>query len=171
MPIAPDWRSVREVIEMLHTAAAGGGNLLLNIGPAPDGSVPAEAVERLEAVGKWLETYGEAVYGQVDRADGRMEWMPTGGWTLKGNTAYFWCSRWPGQELAIGGLHASRAQGDTARQRRHGRLRADGEPAGLARPARNTTPTPSPAFPSSSWNAMRRPPRSSAQATSSSNNF
>ena len=35
---------------------------------------------------------------------GRMEWLPTGSWTLKGNTAYYWCQRWPGDELAIGGL-------------------------------------------------------------------
>jgi alpha-L-fucosidase len=104
MPISPDWRSVREVITMLNTAAAGGGNLLLNIGPTPDGSIPPEATERLDAVGRWIETYGEALYGQVDRTDGRMEWLPTGGWSLKGNTAYFWCSRWPGSELAIGGL-------------------------------------------------------------------
>ena len=48
MPISPDWRSVREVIDMLRTAAAGQGNLLLNIGPTPDGSVPPEAVERLD---------------------------------------------------------------------------------------------------------------------------
>jgi alpha-L-fucosidase len=33
-----------------------------------------------------------------------VEWLPTGGWTLKGNNAYFWCSRWPGEELAVGGL-------------------------------------------------------------------
>jgi alpha-L-fucosidase len=106
MPISPDWRSVREVVGMLRTAAGGAGNLLLNIGPAPDGSVPPEAVERLEAVGKWVEQYGEALYGPVDRADGRMEWMPTGQWTLKGNTAYYWCNRWPGEELVIGGLRA-----------------------------------------------------------------
>jgi alpha-L-fucosidase len=104
MPISPDWRSTREVVQLLNTAAAGGGNLLLNIGPAPDGSVPTEAVERLTAVGEWLGIYGEAVYGAVDRTQGRMEWLPTGGWTLKGNDAYFWCSRWPGAELAIGGL-------------------------------------------------------------------
>ena len=105
MPISPDWRSVREVIRMLRTAAAGQGNLLLNIGPAPDGSVPPEAVERLEAVGKWVAANGEALYGQMDRADrGRMEWMPTGEWTVKGNTAYYWCTRWPGEQLVIGGL-------------------------------------------------------------------
>jgi alpha-L-fucosidase len=104
MPISPDWRSTREVVLLLNTAAAGSGNLLLNIGPAPDGSVPPEAVERLMAVGQWLDTYGEAAYGAVERTQGRMEWLPTGGWTLKGNTAYFWCSRWPGETLAIGGL-------------------------------------------------------------------
>jgi alpha-L-fucosidase len=104
MPISPDWRSVREVIQMLNTASAGQGNLLLNIGPAPDGSIPTEAVERLEAVGSWIEQYGEAMYGQVDRADELTEWMPTGSWSIKGNTAYYWCSRWPGRELAIGGL-------------------------------------------------------------------
>ncbi len=103
-PTAIDWRSVREVLGMLRTATAGGGNLLLNIGPAPDGSVPPEATERLLPVGKWLAKNGEAVYGQVDRVQGKLEWLPTGNWTLKGNTAYYWCSRWPGTELAIGGL-------------------------------------------------------------------
>jgi len=106
MPISPDWRSVREVVGMLRTAAAGQGNLLLNIGPAPDGSVPPEAVERLEAVGRWVDANGEAMYGQMDRAGrGTVDWMPTGQWTIAGNTAYYWCTRWPGKELAIGGLH------------------------------------------------------------------
>ena len=104
MPISPDWHTVREVVGMLNSATAGAGNLLLNIGPAPDGSVPPEAVERLEAVGRWLATNQEAVYGEVDRIAGRLESMPTGLWSLKGSTAYFWVTRWPGSELAIGGL-------------------------------------------------------------------
>jgi len=104
MPSAIDWHSVREVISMLRTAAGGQGNLLLNIGPRPDGSVPEEAYQRLIPVGQWISQNGEALYGLVDRADGRMESMPTGGWTLKGHTAYYWCHRWPGRELAIGGL-------------------------------------------------------------------
>jgi alpha-L-fucosidase len=104
MPPAVDWRSVREVLGMLRTAAAGGGNLLLNIGPRPDGSVPVEAVERLVPVGRWLAANGEAVYGRVDRIGGRLERQPLGGWTLKGRDAYFWCHRWPGRELTIGGL-------------------------------------------------------------------
>jgi alpha-L-fucosidase len=104
MPISPDWRSVREVVGLLNAATSNDGNLLLNIGPAPDGSVPPEAVERLSAVGRWLEINQEAVYGQVDRTEGRLESMPTGLWSAKGNTAYFWVTRWPGSELVIGGL-------------------------------------------------------------------
>jgi len=30
--------------------------------------------------------------------------MATGNWTVKRNTAYYWCTRWPGRELVIGGL-------------------------------------------------------------------
>jgi len=106
MPYAPDedWLSSRKVVDMLRMVTAGRGNLLLNIGPAPDGSVPPLAYERLAPVGKWLEKNGEAVYGQVGRADKNLEWMPTGQWTMKGNTAYYWCNRWVGKELTIGGL-------------------------------------------------------------------
>jgi alpha-L-fucosidase len=102
-----DWHSVRDVLGMLRQATAGGGNLLLNIGPTADGSVPPEAVERLVPVGKWLARNGEAVYGKADRATGRTEGMPTGSWTLKGRTAYFWCTRWPGTDLAIGGIRST----------------------------------------------------------------
>jgi alpha-L-fucosidase len=104
-----DWHSVRKVLGMLRQVTAEGGNLLLNIGPLPDGSVPPEATERLTAVGKWVAVNGEAVYGKVDRADG-LDWMPTGQWTRKGNTAYFWCSRWPGKELALGGIKSKLRQ-------------------------------------------------------------
>ena len=55
--------SPQQIIQMLTTCAGGNGNLLLNIGPAPDGSVPAEAFEPLRTVGKWLEVNGDAIYG------------------------------------------------------------------------------------------------------------
>ncbi len=107
MPYAPpeDWHSTRQVIKMLNQVTSGAGNLLLNIGPKPDGSVPPEATKRLLPVGRWLARNGEAVYGRVDRLDG-LRGMPTGWWSRRGNTGYFWCSRWPGSELAIGGLRS-----------------------------------------------------------------
>ncbi|MEI6212206.1 MAG: alpha-L-fucosidase, partial [bacterium] len=98
-----DWLSVRKVLDMLRQVSAGCGNLLLNIGPLPDGSVPREAVDRLGAVGRWLDTYGSVIYGHVDRMP-NMDWHPLGNWSRKGNTLYFWCGRWPGKEWAIGGF-------------------------------------------------------------------
>lgn len=107
MPISPDWRSVREVIGMLQTCAAGNGNLLLNVGPAPDGSVPPEATERLVPVGKWLAGHGEAVYGRVDRNDRRIRGTPLGAFSIKGKTAYWWVRCWPGREMAVGGFRST----------------------------------------------------------------
>lgn len=113
-----DWLSVRKVIDMLRQCTAGGGNLLLNVGPKPDGSLPSEAIKRLKAIGQWLKKYGGVIYGQVDRVE-NMEWMPTGAWTRRGKILYYWCSRWPGSELAIGGLTSKLVQA---------RLYPDGEP-------------------------------------------
>jgi len=113
MPSVPeeDWLRARDVLGMLCSVASGGGNLVLNIGPEPDGSVQKQANDILSTVGKWLNKNGEAVYGKIDRAGERFEWHPAGSWnstnspwTLKGRTAYFWVTRWPGEELVIGGL-------------------------------------------------------------------
>lgn len=56
------YKSVEELVRLLVRNAARGANLLLNIGPQPDGRLPAVALERLQGVGAWLERYGEAVY-------------------------------------------------------------------------------------------------------------
>jgi alpha-L-fucosidase len=106
-PTAPDsdWHSSRAVIGMLQTVTAEGGNLLLNIGPAPDGTVPLLAPERLLPVGRWLARHGEAVYGKVDRYRPQLErFLNHGAWTLAGTTAYYWTGRWVGKEMVIGGL-------------------------------------------------------------------
>ena len=55
-------RPAREMIHMLADIVAKGGNLLLNIGPGPDGTWYDEAYERLNDMGKWLKINGEAIY-------------------------------------------------------------------------------------------------------------
>nr|WP_296483883.1 alpha-L-fucosidase [uncultured Acetatifactor sp.] len=67
--------NAHEIIRMLCKATATGGNLLLNIGPKADGSIPTEAIEPLKKVGAWLERNKAAVYGRktptvVYRANG-----------------------------------------------------------------------------------------------------
>lgn len=101
-PIDKTYKSAWHVVGMLRQVAAGGGNLLLNIGPAPDGSVPDPCPAVLREVGEWLQRYGPSVYDATDRFEG--EWLITGAFTRKDDTLYFHCNRWPGTEVAIGGL-------------------------------------------------------------------
>ncbi|MBQ8445483.1 MAG: alpha-L-fucosidase, partial [Opitutales bacterium] len=56
-------KSVETVVRQLQEGAAKGGNLLLNIGPRADGSVPEGVVKVFRGVGKWLRVNGEAIYG------------------------------------------------------------------------------------------------------------
>ena len=92
------------ILKMLNTVTNGGGNLLLNIGPTPEGDVPSEAREPLEAVGRWLVTHGEVAYGNVTKL-GRGSPSGCGSISAKGNTVYFWAWIWPtGGELGLGGF-------------------------------------------------------------------
>ncbi|NLE38474.1 MAG: alpha-L-fucosidase, partial [Pirellulaceae bacterium] len=58
-----NWKSTETMIRMLADCASKGGNFLLNIGPAPDGTIPRPSVERLEEMGRWMEVNGESIYG------------------------------------------------------------------------------------------------------------
>ena len=56
------YKSPTQIIRQLQQCAAFGGNLLLNISPRVDGSIPEAAVDIFRRVGKWLGTNGEAIY-------------------------------------------------------------------------------------------------------------
>ncbi len=56
------YKSTRELIHMLCDVVAKGGNLLLNVGPDADGNLPAEALRRMEEIGRWLDKNGHAIY-------------------------------------------------------------------------------------------------------------
>jgi alpha-L-fucosidase len=53
----------RNLIIMLIDLASRGGNLLLDIGPDGDGTIPVIMEQRLLEIGDWLNTNGEAIYG------------------------------------------------------------------------------------------------------------
>jgi alpha-L-fucosidase len=57
-----NYKSVRQIVRMLAECVGMGGNLLLDIGPMADGTIPAEQVERLEGLGAWTHKHAEAVY-------------------------------------------------------------------------------------------------------------
>ncbi|MFV0591427.1 MAG: alpha-L-fucosidase [Draconibacterium sp.] len=58
----PQFMSPKKAIHMLIDIVAKGGNLLYNIGPAPDGTWPEDAYKLLDAMGKWIDVNGEAIY-------------------------------------------------------------------------------------------------------------
>ena len=57
------YKTPREVICLLTDIVAKGGNLALNVGPQPDGRLPAGALRTMKGMGEWLRKYGEAIYG------------------------------------------------------------------------------------------------------------
>jgi alpha-L-fucosidase len=57
------YHSGRDLVVMLSDLVSRGGNLLLDIGPAADGSIPVVMEERLLEIGSWLKVNGEAIYG------------------------------------------------------------------------------------------------------------
>jgi alpha-L-fucosidase len=58
-----DYRTGRELIIMFADLVSRGGNLLLNVGPKADGTIPDVMQDRLREMGRWLKVNGEAIYG------------------------------------------------------------------------------------------------------------
>jgi alpha-L-fucosidase len=118
--------TTNELIDYLADIVSKGGNLLINIGPRADGTIPDVMKERLLGAGSWLAVNGEAIYGT-------RPWLvygegPTkkeiGSWdnqegeygfkagdirfTRKGNVLYAILLEWPGSEITINSLKGIR---------------------------------------------------------------
>jgi alpha-L-fucosidase len=68
------WKSDETLIRNLIDIASKGGNYLLNIGPKGDGSVPAESVKSLQAIGTWMKKNGEAIHGTRASPFDKLPW-------------------------------------------------------------------------------------------------
>lgn len=60
-----DYETSDALVHMLIQKVARGGNLLLDIGPAADGTIPVIMQQRLADVGAWLKINGEAIFGTM----------------------------------------------------------------------------------------------------------
>ena len=80
------YKSSRKVIHMLTDIISKNGNLLLNIGPGPDGEWDSLAYNRLESIGKWMKINGEAVY--ETEADPNLPRQGKWAFTKKGAAIY-----------------------------------------------------------------------------------
>ena len=93
-----DYKSVAEIERRLIRAAGNNSNLLLNIGPYPNGEIDPQFVTRLRAVGEWLARYGDSIYGT------RGGPIPPGDWgvaTQKEDKIYVHVLNWSAPMMAL----------------------------------------------------------------------
>lgn len=100
----PDRKSARYLVTVLTEVAAGGGNLLLNISPRGDGSIPPWQQERLETIAAWMDRNGDAVLG-TER--GLEPWQFHGPTTQRGSVTYLFCDGRPQEFVVLRGVIGS----------------------------------------------------------------
>ena len=113
-----NFKSLPKLIEILVETSSKGGNLLLNVGPDGEGAVPAESVDRLQALAGWMRTHGEAIHGtSASPFDGTSFRA-----TRKERRLNVFLPAWPAQrELLLPGIRTApvraRMLGDRGRER------------------------------------------------------
>jgi alpha-L-fucosidase len=122
-------KSSAELIRTLVDVVSRGGNLLLNVGPTPDGEIPEPLARRLRAIGDWLARNGEGIYGTravrgITASAGKL----TGKW----DRVYVHLEEHPGAALQLTGLPASPKEAWVVSTGE--RLRVDGETGSVALP-------------------------------------
>ena len=80
-----NYKTPKELIQMLVRAAGKNANLLLNVGPEPGGALPSLALDRLKAIGEWMNKYGETIYSTRGGIVAPHDWGVS---TQRGNKLY-----------------------------------------------------------------------------------
>lgn len=99
------YKSAGSLVRTLCEVAGKGGNLLLNVGPGPDGALPAEQVERLEAIAAWMARHAEAISGT---SAGLEPWQWYGPSTRRGDRTYLFAVARPYESVTIRGVPVRR---------------------------------------------------------------
>jgi len=100
-PTDTNHKSARALVHTLCEVAGRGGNLLLNVSPTGDGSLPAVQVERLDALAAWMAVHGESI---VDTQPGLEAWQFYGPTTRRGRTVYLHLLLRPYDSVTVRGV-------------------------------------------------------------------
>ncbi len=113
------YKSVTTLVHYLVDNVSKNGYLLLNVGPKPDGTIPAEGHALLKDIGKWMEVNSESIYGTTNwiaygegptqmEKGGSFNEKDVAGFTnkdvrfaVRDNVLYATLLGWPGQEITI----------------------------------------------------------------------
>ena len=101
-----NYMSSDALVDLLVEKVAGGGNLLLDIGPTSDGRIPVIQQQRLLDMGSWLDINGEAIYGTKKWDGAKNNTMENVFFTRKGNDLYVICTAFPKQPIQVKGIKA-----------------------------------------------------------------
>lgn len=92
-------RTPQELMEVLLNTISKGANLLLNIGPKPEGVFQEESIRDFRIIGKWINANAEAIYGSKGSPFPEMPW---GYITSKPGALYLHVTKWPeDQKLSL----------------------------------------------------------------------
>jgi alpha-L-fucosidase len=92
------------LVDLLIAKVAGGGNLLLDVGPTADGRIPVIQQQRLLDMGVWLDINDEAIYGTRKWEGATINNTENVYFTKKGNDLYVLCSEFPEKPITIKGI-------------------------------------------------------------------
>jgi alpha-L-fucosidase len=107
VPKDTSYKSATGIVHTLCEIAGKSGNLLLNVSPRADGSLPPEQVERLEAVGEWVRAHGHAIYGTEAALE---PWQFYGPSTKKDDSIFLHCLWRPYEDVVVRGLPVKRVR-------------------------------------------------------------
>jgi alpha-L-fucosidase len=107
VPADTDYKSPRALVHALCETVGRGGNLLLNVGPRGDGSLPPIQADRLAALARWMDRNGEAVH---DTGPGLEPWQWYGPSTRRGDRTYLFCVQRPYDTVTVRGLPVRRVE-------------------------------------------------------------
>lgn len=107
-----DYKSPAALVHTLCEVAGKGGNLLLNVGPGPDGSLPPEQEERLRAIGAWMGRHGgdhggDPIHGTTA---GLEPWQWYGPSTQRGDRVFLFALARPYESVTIRGVPVRRVE-------------------------------------------------------------
>ncbi len=97
-PSETNWKTPQTLLNNLVNVVSRGGNYLLNVGPTSLGTFPTEAIERLRYIGRWLQSYPEAIYGCTYTPMHELGW---GQATRKGDSIYLLIFEWPANNKLV----------------------------------------------------------------------
>jgi len=97
------YQTSRQLVHMLIDVVSRGGNLLLNIGPAADGTIPVIMQQRLKDMGDWLQINGDAIYRTTAWKEAPVQKDQKVFFTRKGKDLYVLLTNWQ-QQVSIPGV-------------------------------------------------------------------